>query len=138
MASSYSDDGFLTVKKLAGDVANGFTWSPIDNLTRNETETFSDQDLYAMGLDPVFPDTYALNSPVYNPDGTVSYSSAAKYDHAWAVAKNGPRVPGYRASPKQFRLGFVYVARDLAEIQAVYQPFERSIVHFENAEASAA
>jgi hypothetical protein len=31
-------------------------------------------------------------------------------------------------------MGFVYVARDLAEVQAVFQPIERSINHFVNAE----
>jgi hypothetical protein len=135
MASSYSDDDYMTVKLIAGDPVSGFTWTAQDNLTKNDTDTFSDQDLYALGLHPTFPDTYLLNQPVYNPDHTVSYSSVAKYDHAWVVAKNGPRNPSYLVSEKQFRVGFVYVARDFAEIQAVYQPIEQSIDHFETGEA---
>jgi len=77
-------------------------------------DIFSDQDLYAMGLNPAFPDTYVLTSPVLNSDGSVSYTALNKYDHAWVVAKNGPRVPDYQTSDKQFRLGFIYIARDLA------------------------
>jgi hypothetical protein len=134
MSATYSDDNWATVKEIAGTSAAGFTWSAADNSARNETEVFADQDLYAMGLHPIFPDTYVLNGAVYNPDHSMSYTSAAKYGHAWAVGKNGPRQPGYQAAQKQFRLGFVYVARDLAEIQNVYFGVERSIAHFENAE----
>src|SRR5262249_27864699 len=39
-----------------------------------------------------------------------------------------------RTSQKRLRTGFVYVARDMAEVLAVYQPIERSISHFVNAE----
>jgi hypothetical protein len=135
MASSYSDDNYTTVKLISGDPVDGFTWTAQDNLTKNDTDTFSDQDLYAIGLHPAFPDTYLLTQAVYNADHTVSYSSVAKYDHAWVVAKNGPRSPNHLVSDKQFRIGFVYVARDLAEIQTVYQSIEQSIEHFENGEA---
>ena len=135
MATTYSDDGYATVKEIAGNPTTGFTWSGVDNLLRNDTEIFADQDLYAMGLNPIFPDTYLIQSPTYNADHSVSYSSATLYGHAWAVGKNGPRLPGYQSSDKQFRLGFVYVARDLAEIQNVYFGVEQSIAHFENAEA---
>ncbi len=135
MANVNSQDGYVTVDIISGDPVGGFTYSSINNLTRNETETFSTHDLYAMGLNATFPDIYEFAGLVYNPDHTISYTSATKYDHAWAVGKNGPRVPSYQTSEKQFRLGFVYVARDLAEIQAAYQPVERSITHFENAEA---
>lgn len=134
MASIYSDDGGVTVKRIAGDPVSGFTWSAIDNLTRNETETFSDQDLYLMGLAPRFPDTYVLSSPVYNGDHTVSYSSVTKYDQAWVEGRNGVRSPTYQASDKRLRMGAVYVARDLAEVMAVYEPIERSMAHFVDAE----
>ncbi len=135
MADVYSDDSYQTIKQIHGDPVAGFTWTQVNNLTANETETFADQDLYAMGLNPIFPDTYKLANAVYNADGTMSYSGVTKYDHAAVLAINGPRVPDYTASPKQFRFGFVYVARDLAEIQSVYQPIEASVVHFESAEA---
>jgi hypothetical protein len=135
MSTSYSDDNFTTVKEISGDPVNGFTWTAINNLTRNETETFADQDLYLMGLNPTFPDTYVLAQPVYNADLTMSYTSVAKYDHAWIVGKHGPRVPNYQNSDKQFRIGFVYVAHDLSEIQSVYSQVERSIDSFENGEA---
>jgi hypothetical protein len=134
MADKYSDDGYVTIKLIEGDPANGFTWTAVDNLTSNETETFSGQDLYLQGLASTFPDLYVLDTPVYNPDHTVSYSSVAKYDQAWMVRKYGVRSPSYQASPKRLRVGFVYVARDLAEMQAVYQPIERSIDQFVNAE----
>ncbi|MBI3716729.1 MAG: hypothetical protein HY255_12120 [Betaproteobacteria bacterium] len=134
MADSYSDDGYATIKQIHGDPVAGFTWTSINNLTANETETFADQDLYAMGLHPIFPDTYKLSNPVYNPDNTVSHSGVVKYDHAAVLAINGPRVPNYTGSPKQFRFGYIYVARDLAEIQSVYAPIEASATHFENAE----
>lgn len=135
MADAYSDDNFTTVKRISGDPANGFTWAAVNNISLNETETFADQDLYNMGLNPNFPDTYVLNQPVYNADHTMSYSSVAKYDNAWVVGKLGPRNPNYLTSPKQFRIGFVYVARDLNEIQTVYPEIEKSINSFETGEA---
>jgi hypothetical protein len=134
MADVYSDDGYLTVKQIAGDPVNGFTWTSIDNTMKNETDTFTLHDLYLQGLNPTFPDLYVLTSPVYNPDHSVSYSSVTKYDQAWVEAKNGVRNPTFRTSAKQFRVGFVYVARDMAEVFSVYQPIERSASHFANAE----
>ncbi|MES2933520.1 MAG: Ig-like domain-containing protein [Pseudomonadota bacterium] len=134
MADNFTDDGYATVKQIVGNSSSGFTWNGVDNLTRNDSEAFADQDLYAMGLQPVFPDTYVLQTPVYNADHSMSAAAVNKYDHAWMVNKNGARVPGYQSSDKQFRLGFVYIARDLAEVHSVYQQIEHSIVHFENAE----
>ena len=134
MAASYSDDGYATVKQIAGDSISGFTWAAVDNNTKNETETFSSQDLYLQGFGATFPDVYVLDTPVYNSDQTVSYNAATKYDQAWVVQQYGVRNPTYLASPKRLRTGFVYVARDLAEVQAVFQPIERSIKHFVNAE----
>jgi hypothetical protein len=134
MASTYSDDAYATVKQISGDAASGFTWTAVDNITKNESETFSDQDLYLQGFAATFPDVYVLDSPVYNADGTVSYGAVAKYDQAWLVQRNGARNPTYQNSPKRLRTGFVYVARDLAEVQAVFQPIERSISHFVTAE----
>jgi hypothetical protein len=134
MADVYSDDGYLTVKQIAGDPVNGFTWTSIDALLKNETDTFTLYDLYLQGLNSTFPDLYVLASPVYNPDHSVSYSSVAKYDQAWVEANNGVRNPTFRSSDKQFRVGFVYVARDVAEVFAVYQSIERSASQFANAE----
>ncbi len=134
MAATYSDDGYATIKQISGDPVSGFSWTAVDNITKNETETFSDQDLYLQGFSATFPDLYVLDSPVYNPDQTVSFDAATKYDQAWVVQRNGVRNPSYVASPKRLRVGFVYVARDLAEVEAVFQPIERSINHFVNAE----
>ncbi len=134
MAVSYSDDNYTTVKQIAGDPVKGFTWTAVDNLTLNETETFSAQDLYLQGLGATFPDTYVLSTPVYKADHTVSYSSVAKYDQAWMTQHYGVRNPSYQTGVKRLRVGFVYIARDFAEVQAVYQPIERSIDHFVNAE----
>jgi len=134
MADTYSDDGYVTVKQISGDPINGFTWAAVDNITRNETETFSDQDLYLQGFAASFPDVYVLTSPVYNPDHTVSYSSVAKYDQTWLEQKDGVRYPSYQNSEKRLRMGFVYVARDLAEVQTVYQQIEHSANQFANAE----
>jgi hypothetical protein len=134
MAETYSDDGYATVKQISGDPVSGFVWTAVNNITRNETDTFSGQDLYLQGFSATFPDVYVLDTPVYNPDQTVSYNTFAKYDQAWIVQKYGVRNPSYLASPKRLRTGFVYIARDLAEVQAVYQPIERSINHFVNAE----
>jgi hypothetical protein len=134
MADIYSDDGYTTVKQIDGDPDRGFTWAAADNLQKNETELFSSQDLYAMGLNPTWPDVYVLTSPAYNSDHTISYSAVARYDQAWVEERNGFRNPSYRTSDKKFRIGFVYVARDLNEVLAAYQPIERSIVHFTTAE----
>ncbi len=130
MAENFSDDGFQTTKVIQGDPVSGFTWVALNNDTRNETEIFSDRDLYLQGLNATFPTLYVLNSPIYNPNGTVSYTSVATYDQAWVEANNGVRNPSYRTSEKRFRLGFVYVARDLAEIQSAYLSVERSIRHY--------
>lgn len=130
VASSYSDDGFTTIKRLSGTPGSGFTWTSLDNNTRQETETFSDQDLYLMGLSDQFPTLHVLRDPVYNSNGTMSYSSVDSYDQAWVVAGNGARNPSYQTSEKSFKLGVVYVARDLAEITSVYPTIERSIKQF--------
>jgi hypothetical protein len=73
--STYSDDGYATIKQISGDPVSGFTWTAVDNITKNETETFSDQDLYLQGFSATFPDMYVLDTPVYNADQTVSYNS---------------------------------------------------------------
>ena len=130
MAGSYSDDGYVTVKQISGDPASGFSWTAVNNITKNETESFSGQDLYLQGFGAAFPDMYVLDTPVYNMDQSVSYNSATKYDQAWLVQRYGARNPTYLASPKRLRTGFVYVARDLAEVEAVFLPIERSIKHF--------
>jgi hypothetical protein len=134
MAETYSDDGYATIKQISGDSVNGFIWTAVDNIAKNETDTFSDQDLYLQGLSSTFPDMYVFDTPVYNADQSVSYNSVTKYDQAWLVAQYGVRNPSYQNSPKRLRTGFVYIARDLAEVLAVYQPIERSVNDFVNAE----
>jgi hypothetical protein len=134
MAAKYSDDNYITDKVITGDPVSGFTWTPVNNIQRNETETFSTQDLYLQGLNPTFPDTYVLSTPVYNPDQSMSYSAVTKYDQAWVAQRNGVRSPSYQTSAKRLRMGVVYIAKNFAEVQAVYQPVERSINDFVNSE----
>jgi hypothetical protein len=134
MADSYTDDGGYSVLKISGDEQSGFRWVRVDNLRRNETEVFSLQQLYLMGLNPSFPAFHVLGSPVYNADQTMSYSSLTRYDQSSMVAGYGERTPDFRTSQKRFKFGFVYVARDIAEVQEVYLPIERSINHFCNAD----
>lgn len=134
MADNYSDDGFLTVKRIQGSPGSGFTWTATNNDTRNETEIFSDRDLYLQGLNATFPSLYVLNTPVYNSDGTMSYGSVSTYDQNYVVTNKGVRSPSYQTSPKRFRVGFVYIARDATEIEQNYLSIERSIRHFVYAE----
>ena len=135
MSEIYSDDDdYVTDKVISGDPINGFSWTPISNITVNETETFNLQDLYLQGLNDKFPPIYVLNSPVYNSDNTMSYSSVSTYDQNWVIQHNGARNPSYQTSNKTFRMAVVYIARDLSEIQTVYQPIEESINDFVNGE----
>jgi hypothetical protein len=126
----YSEDNFITVKRIIGNEASGFNWVSVDNFDRNRVQTFWGQDLYLMGLHPTFPSLYVLNDPVYNPDYTMSYSSVTKYDHQTVVSANGPRIPDYRSSEKRFRIAFIYVARDLDEVNSAYQGMEGAIRQF--------
>ena len=135
MAENYSVDGYQTVRRITGDPVGGFTWSDNDNLAQNETELFSERDLYLQGLSKTFPALHVLHDPVYNPDHTVSYSSVSTYDQAYLEAHHGLRSPDYRSSEKRFKVGFVYIARDASEILSVYATIERSAAHFVNAEA---
>jgi hypothetical protein len=134
MADIYSEDNFETIKRITGNPTSGFTWTSQSNASANEIDIFSDRDLYLQGLNSTFPTLHVLSSPVYNSNNTVSYSALNSYDQTWVETRNGVRSPNYRNSEKQFRIGFIYVARDFAEIQEVYQAIERSIRHFSYAE----
>lgn len=134
LAETRSYDGFITVREIDGDPQTGFTWRDLDNLARNEEELYALQDLYSMGLEPAFATAWRIDDPVFDADGTVRYSSAVAVDHSAIVARHGARVPDFRSSPKRFRIAFVHVARDLAEIEATYRPLERSIRQFTEAE----
>jgi len=143
LAATLSNDGGVTVDKIYGDPTNGFRYQRVDNLRSNDYETFSEQQLYLMGLRETFPTTYVLNGapsgstvlpPTYNADGTMSYASLETYDHAAVLAAYGARSPDYRTAAKQFKLGFVYIARDAAEVTAVYQAVEQSVAQFCTAE----
>jgi hypothetical protein len=134
MKTLYTDDGYATIKQISGTPETGFTWSSMTDIQLNQTEVFSDQDLYLQGLSSTFPDVYVLDSPVYNANHTVTYSSVTKYDQAWVVQNNGVRSPSYQTSEKKHRMGFIYVARNKAEVLAAYQAIELSANHFTNAE----
>lgn|GEM_PF-2165501 len=132
LSASYTTDNWVNINKIYGDPTSGFHWQKVDNLRSNEWETFSEQQLYLMGVSARFPTSYVLNSPVYNVDRTMSYSSVDTFDHTAMVATYGTRNPDYSTSPKRFKLGFVYIARDLAEVNSVYPYVEQSIDNFCN------
>jgi hypothetical protein len=134
MGNGYSSDGYVTVNKLYGDPVNGFHWQKVDNLHSNDYETFSEQTLYLMGLNKFWPTAYVLNNVVYNADTTASYSSVDTFDHALMVAAYGARNPDYTTEQKRLKIAFVYIARDLAEVNTVYANVEASADQFCNAE----
>lgn len=134
LSATYSADGGTNVNKIYGDPTTGFRWQKVDNLRSNEWETFSEQQLYLMGLNARFPTSYVLNSPVYNADRTLSYSTLDTFDHAAMVTTYGTRSPDYSISQKRFKLGFIYIARDLAEVNSVCPYIEQSIDNFCNGE----
>lgn len=134
LSATYSADGGTNVNKIYGDPTTGFRWQKVDNLRSNDWETFSEQQLYLMGLNARFPTSYVLNSPVYNADRTMAYSSVDTFDHAAMVTTYGTRSPDYSISQKRFKLGFVYIARDLAEVNSVSPYIEQSIDNFCNGE----
>ncbi|MGC4072453.1 MAG: immunoglobulin domain-containing protein [Nibricoccus sp.] len=136
LSATYSDDGGVTVNKIYGDMTAGFRYHRVDNLRSNDWETFSEQELYLLGAAPQFPTSYVLNNPVYNADGSMSASSVSTFTHAALVALHGARSPDYTQASKRFKLGFVYIARDVAEVNSVYQAVEQSIAHFTTAEAT--
>ncbi len=135
LGSGTSTDGYITVNKIYGDPASGFRWQRVDNGRDNDYSVFSEQTLYLLGASPKFPTSYVLNNPVFNADLTVSSSSVDSFDHAAAVATYGVRNPDYKTAPKQFKLGFVYIARDLNEVNTVCQAVEQSIDQFCSGEA---
>ncbi len=135
LGSGDSPDGWLTVNKIYGDPINGFHWQKVDNMRNNDFETFSEQTLYLIGAAARWPTTYVLNNPIYNANLTMGFSSVDTFDHATLVATYGARNPDYTTAQKRFRLGFVYIARDLAEVNTVYQNVEKSANHFCNADA---
>lgn len=134
LSATYSADGGTNVNKIYGDPTTGFRWQKVDNLRSNDWETFSEQQLYLMGLNARFPTSYVLNSPIYNSDRTMAYSSVDTFDHAAMVTTYGTRSPDYSISQKRFKLGFVYIARDLAEVNSVSPYIEQSIDNFCNGE----
>ena len=56
------------------------------------------------------------------------------FDHATMIAAYGTRNPDYTAEQKRLKVGFVYLARDLAEVNTVYANVEQSVDQFCNAE----
>ncbi|HWA27395.1 MAG TPA: FG-GAP-like repeat-containing protein [Lacunisphaera sp.] len=135
LGSGVSHDGYVSVDKIYGDPTNGFRWQRVDNIRNNEQQVFAEQTLYLLGVSPHFPTSYVLHNPVYQADHSVTADSVDTFDHAAAVATYGVRNPDYTTAPRHFKLGFVYVARDLAEVNTVYQAVEDSIRDFCEGEA---
>ena len=134
MGANDTTDGYLTVNKIYGSPADGFRWQKVDNARSNEFQIFSEQTLYLMGLAARWPTTYLLNNAVYNADLTMGYSSVDTLDHATMVTAYGTRNPDYKTEQKRLKIAFVYIARDLAEVNTVYQNVEQSADQFCNAE----
>jgi len=127
LVSYYSEDGFRTALLISGSERRGFTWEPVRLQREQKSDRFPKQHLYVMGLEKRFPTTWVLNDPVYNADGTMSYSSLERHDHRSTVATYGPRIPSYRESEKRFKIGFVYLVRDEEELLQSYEGIEQSI-----------
>ena len=134
MGANYSPDGGVTVDKLYGDPASGFRYRRVDNGRSNDYSVFSEQTLYLLGVRETWPTAYVLNNPVYHADLSAGYSTYDTFTHAGMLSLYGPRSPDYTTSPKQFKIGFVYIARDLAEVNTVYANVETSANTFCNAE----
>jgi hypothetical protein len=130
MGAGVTFDNYRTIYRLLGDETKGFSCKEEYIPELNEASTFSGQQLYLMGLQATFPSLYVLNDVACNPDGTASYSSYKKYDHAAVVAANGARSPDYTESQKRFRLGFIYVVRDLDELNISFEDVEQGIDQF--------
>lgn len=134
LSDSYSDDGGTTINKIYGNPTEGFRWQRVDNLRSNDFDTFAEQTLYLMSLSPRWPTAYVLNNAVYKGDQSVGSSSVDTFDQAALIAYNGARNPDYTVAQKRFKLAFVYIARDAAEVTAVCQAVEKSADQFCNAE----
>ncbi len=134
MGASYSPDGGVTVDKLYGDPVNGFRYRKVDNTRVNDFEVFSEQSLYLLGVRETWPTAYVLNNVVFNPDLSAGYSTYDTFDQAGIVVAHGPRSPDYTTSQKHFKIGFVYIAPDLAEVNTVYANVEKSADAFCNGE----
>jgi hypothetical protein len=121
---------YSVARFLTGDPVSGFKWNEIDNLLRNETEIFSENQLYLMGLSSIYPEFYQLENYKDETNGTVTYTNYKKYDREILVQKYGERLPSYIDSPKKFNMGFIYLAHDLAEINNRYEYIEKDIRYF--------
>jgi hypothetical protein len=127
MAGYSSQDGYRTGLMISGNEEDGFTWEAVPLAREQKRQRFSKQHLYVMGLEKRFPTSWVLNDPVYNADGTMSYSSLERHDHRSTLATYGPRIPSYKESQKRFRIGFVYLVRDEEELLQSYEGIEQSI-----------
>lgn len=108
--------GPTLIRKIYGNPDSGFRWRGMDARQSDHQQTFSEQQLYLMGLHPTLPTFHVFGSPVFNADHTLSFASSTTYDHATVLATQGPRNPDYKQSPKQFKVAFVYIVRNEAEI----------------------
>jgi hypothetical protein len=135
MKGNFSDDGFQTVITISGNPIESFTWSRIGNLVRNETTTYSKQLFHRIGITPVFPTSYLIENPVFDPDGSVTYSDIVTVTHEGLGQTYFSQVPDYRNSGKRFRIAFIYVAQDANEIQTVHSNIESSIRFFTYSES---
>ncbi len=134
MSRIYSDDNGVSDLVVRGNPADGFHWQRIDRARHNEFQRLSEAALYLAGLRAEWPTTYLLNNPVYQADTTMGSSSVSTFDHQQIVDTQGARSPDYTTAPKRFKVGFVYIARSLAEVNTVYASIEASAAQFSEAE----
>jgi subtilase family serine protease/flagellar hook assembly protein FlgD len=122
-------------------VMYGSDWSRRDDgryVASRTSATYSSLDLYLMGLlDPArLPAFTLLRNPSVDPRQTPELDAEMEgapetVTVEQLVAAMGPRIPDHRASPKEFRLGFVFLTRpgtdpdpeDLAVVETLRQYF---------------
>ena len=118
--------GLQNFQRVLGDPIHGFKWMNVGAYRQDDSSHFAPQDLYLQSLEPKFKTVYLLNNPVFNDDHTISYSSVDTFDQNYTVTKFGARSPDYQVSEKNHRVAFIYIARDLTEVNAVYSGIEAS------------
>ena len=114
-------------QRVMGDPEHGFKWMNVNFYRKNDDSShFALQDLYLQALEPKFKTIYLLNNPVFNADHTISYTSVDTYDQNYTVSNYGARSPDYKVSDKIHRVAFIYIARDVNEVNTIYQGMEAS------------
>jgi subtilase family serine protease len=113
------DVHWSTLLDSEASVMDGVDWAPNGDGTftvRRVVDTYSSLDLYLMGLlDPARVPPFALlRNPSFDPthpfeEGQTIPAQAETITVEQVMAAEGARVPSHQSSPKQFRMGFVFL-----------------------------